>query len=118
VVNRDFARLSIYFLDGALAVFHIGLRHLVADVHLAVHISRVPAGDFRFIALDVETACSDAASICQIGLACVQPDKGSQTFSMFVSPATLIDLFDLPEFFIRQNGGELQGLVEGRGARS
>lgn len=50
------------------------------------HISTVPDGDFRFIALDVETACSDAASICQIGLACVQPDNGIQTFSMFVNP--------------------------------
>lgn len=28
----------------------------------------LPSGDFRFIALDVETACSDAASICQIGI--------------------------------------------------
>lgn len=37
------------------------------------HAHRVPDGSFRFIALDVETACSDAASICQIGLACVQP---------------------------------------------
>ncbi|MEB8388303.1 hypothetical protein OO012_13795 [Rhodobacteraceae bacterium KMM 6894] len=32
------------------------------------HANHVPEGDFRFIALDVETACSDAASICQIGL--------------------------------------------------
>jgi len=31
----------------------------------------IPDDNFRFIALDVETACSDAASICQIGLACV-----------------------------------------------
>lgn len=36
------------------------------------HAVRVPEGSFRFVALDVETACSDAASICQIGLACVQ----------------------------------------------
>jgi DNA polymerase-3 subunit epsilon len=52
------------------------------------HASRVPHGDFRFIALDIETACSDAASICQIGLACMQPDDGIQTFSMFVTPNT------------------------------
>jgi DNA polymerase-3 subunit epsilon len=58
------------------------------------HISRVPDGDFRFIALDVETACYDAASICQIGLACVQPDNGIQTFSMFVNPRTHFDPFN------------------------
>jgi len=28
-------------------------------------------------------------------------------------PATQIDPLDLPEFVIRQNGGELQGLIEG-----
>lgn len=52
------------------------------------HATRVPEGDFSFIALDVETACSDAASICQIGLACVQPDNEIQTFSMLVNPGT------------------------------
>lgn len=46
------------------------------------HAEQVPEGRFRFIALDVETACSDVASICQIGLACVQPDNEIQTFSM------------------------------------
>ncbi|MGO4909250.1 3'-5' exonuclease [Pseudorhodobacter sp. W20_MBD10_FR17] len=59
------------------------------------HINRVPEGDFRFIALDVETACSDAASICQIGLACVQPDNRIQTFSMFVNPRTHFDPFNI-----------------------
>ncbi len=59
------------------------------------HISRIPDSDFRFIALDVETACSDAASICQIGLACVQPDNGIQTFSMFVNPRTHFDPFNI-----------------------
>jgi DNA polymerase III subunit epsilon len=59
------------------------------------HISHVPEGDFRFIALDVETACSDAASICQIGLACVGPDNDIQTFSMFVNPRTHFDPFNI-----------------------
>ncbi|MDZ4134224.1 MAG: exonuclease domain-containing protein [Paracoccaceae bacterium] len=59
------------------------------------HISHVPHGDFRFIALDVETACSDAASICQIGLACVQPDNRIKTFSMFVNPRTHFDPFNI-----------------------
>lgn len=59
------------------------------------HAHRVPQGNFRFIALDVETACSDAASICQIGLACVQPDNQFQTFSMLVNPGTRFDPFNI-----------------------
>ena len=59
------------------------------------HAHRVPAGSFRFIALDVETACSDAASICQIGLACVKPDNEIQTFSMLVNPGTRFDPFNI-----------------------
>jgi DNA polymerase-3 subunit epsilon len=59
------------------------------------HADRVPEGSFRFIALDVETACSDVASICQIGLACVQPDNQIQTFSMLVNPRTRFDPFNI-----------------------
>jgi len=59
------------------------------------HARQVPEGDFRFIALDVETACSDAASICQIGLACVQSDNQIQTFSMLVNPGTRFDPFNI-----------------------
>lgn len=59
------------------------------------HTHRVPEGSFRFIALDVETACSDVASICQIGLACVQPDNQIQTFSMLVNPRTRFDTFNI-----------------------
>ncbi|MDZ4137030.1 MAG: exonuclease domain-containing protein [Paracoccaceae bacterium] len=55
----------------------------------------IPDGDFRFIALDVETACSDAGSICQIGLACVQPDNQILTFSMLVNPGTRFDAFNI-----------------------
>ena len=43
----------------------------------------------------METACSDAASICQIGLACVQPDNQIQTFSMLVNPGTRFDAFNI-----------------------
>jgi DNA polymerase-3 subunit epsilon len=46
----------------------------------------LPNGDFRFIALDVETSCGDSASICQIGLACVGLDRSIQTWSAFVDP--------------------------------
>ncbi|MFT7059760.1 MAG: DNA polymerase-3 subunit epsilon [Pseudorhodobacter sp.] len=59
------------------------------------HTHRVPEGDFRFIALDVETACGDAASICQIGLACVQADDQIQTFSILVNPGTRFDPFNI-----------------------
>lgn len=59
------------------------------------HANRVPDGSFRFVALDVETACSDAASICQIGLACVQQDNQIQTFSMLVNPGTRFDAFNI-----------------------
>lgn len=59
------------------------------------HAHRVPEGNFRFIALDVETACSDVASICQIGLACVQADNQIQTFSMLVNPGTRFDPFNI-----------------------
>lgn len=55
----------------------------------------IPEGDFRFIALDVETACSDAGSICQIGLACVFPDNRIHTFSTFVNPGTRFDPFNV-----------------------
>ncbi|PIL12431.1 hypothetical protein P775_28420 [Puniceibacterium antarcticum] len=60
-----------------------------------VQADRVPEGDFRFIALDVETACGDAASICQIGVACVQSDNQIQTFSMLVNPGTRFDPFNI-----------------------
>lgn len=50
------------------------------------HTQTVPQGDFRFIALDVETACGDQASICQIGIACVEEDNSIQTFSMLIDP--------------------------------
>jgi hypothetical protein len=32
---------------------------------------------------------------------------------MWCDPAMQIDPLDLPEFVVRQNGGELQGLIEG-----
>lgn len=57
--------------------------------------SMIPDSDFRFIALDVETACSDAGSICQIGLACVFPDNQIHTFSSLVNPGTRFDPFNI-----------------------
>ncbi|GAA6207800.1 exonuclease domain-containing protein [Cognatishimia sp. WU-CL00825] len=42
--------------------------------------------DFRFVGLDVETANGDSASICQIGLGCVDATGEIATWSTFVDP--------------------------------
>ncbi|WP_193175438.1 3'-5' exonuclease [Oricola nitratireducens] len=47
-----------------------------------------PAGPFRFMALDVETANNDRGSICQIGVACVRPDSSIETWVTYVDPQT------------------------------
>ncbi len=60
--------------------------------HLAANL---PSGEFRFIALDVETACSDAASICQIGIACVRPDNRIETFATLVNPGMRFSAFNI-----------------------
>lgn len=44
------------------------------------------ARSYRFIALDVETANSDSASICQIGLAGVDAAGGITTWATYVDP--------------------------------
>jgi DNA polymerase-3 subunit epsilon len=46
----------------------------------------LPTGQFRFVALDVETSCGNSASICQIGLACVDASNAIQTWSSYVDP--------------------------------
>ncbi|MGR3783015.1 MAG: exonuclease domain-containing protein [Albimonas sp.] len=46
----------------------------------------LPSGAYRFVALDVETACGPVSSICQIGLACVRDDGGIDGWSTFVDP--------------------------------
>ncbi|WP_375342191.1 3'-5' exonuclease [Yoonia maritima] len=43
-------------------------------------------GPFRFIAVDVETAAYDVASICQIGLAFVRFDHSIETYSTYIDP--------------------------------
>lgn len=47
-----------------------------------------PKGLFRFVALDVETANHDRASICQIGVACVRPDNSIETWVTYIDPQT------------------------------
>ncbi|MDV7144825.1 exonuclease domain-containing protein [Tropicimonas sp. TH_r6] len=54
----------------------------------------LPDGPFRFIALDVETACSDSASLCQIGLACVAPEGRIAGWSCLIDPETRFDRFN------------------------
>ncbi|WP_244916510.1 exonuclease domain-containing protein [Phaeobacter piscinae] len=44
--------------------------------------------NLRFIAVDVETAGYDIASICQIGLACVGFDNSIATYSAYIDPGT------------------------------
>ncbi|WP_232829276.1 3'-5' exonuclease [Tropicimonas sp. IMCC34043] len=70
-------------------------------------LSSVPAGSYRFIALDVETACSDAASICQIGIACVSPDDTIETWASHVNPRTHFSPFN-----IRIHGIEPEHVVD------
>ena len=53
---------------------------------LVVAIPPFPEGPFRFVALDVETANNDRASICQIGIACVCPDNTIVTWKTYVDP--------------------------------
>lgn len=57
----------------------IDLAHLMAP--LAQH-------DFRFVALDVETASREHGSICQIGLGCAAMDGSVRTWSCYVNPQT------------------------------
>jgi DNA polymerase-3 subunit epsilon len=54
----------------------------------AAKIAEFPAGPFRFVALDVETASNDRASICQIGLAGVRADNSIQAWKTYVNPRT------------------------------
>jgi DNA polymerase III epsilon subunit-like protein len=47
-----------------------------------------PQAPFRFVALDVETANHDRASICQIGVACVRSDNSIETWTTYIDPQT------------------------------
>jgi DNA polymerase-3 subunit epsilon len=58
------------------------------------HLTTLPDGPFRFIALDVETAGKSIGGICQIGL-CFVSDTGSvQTYSVFVDPEEPFEPFN------------------------
>lgn len=48
----------------------------------------LPEGEFRFAALDVETANNDRSNICQIGVAFVRHDKTIETWTSYINPLT------------------------------
>ncbi|SDW17521.1 DNA polymerase-3 subunit epsilon [Ruegeria halocynthiae] len=52
-------------------------------------------GTYRFVALDVETANSDASSICQIGFAVSDGQGTILTFGTLVDPETHFDPFNI-----------------------
>lgn len=54
----------------------------------------LPMGSFRFVALDVETSCSDSGSICQIGLAFVHSDNKIETYTSYINPEQRFDPFN------------------------
>ncbi|PYG33049.1 DNA polymerase-3 subunit epsilon [Pelagimonas varians] len=55
----------------------------------------LPKGPFRFIALDVETASGSSASICQIGLACVDHSNSIHSYTTYVNPETAFAPFNV-----------------------
>jgi len=58
------------------------------------HLTTLPDGPFRFIALDVETAGKTIGGICQIGL-CFVSDTGSvQTYSVLIDPEEPFEPFN------------------------
>lgn len=57
-------------------------------------VTPMPNGPFRFIALDVETACNDKASICQIGIACVDTAGRIDCWTCYVDPEQRFDRFN------------------------
>ncbi|UWR00877.1 3'-5' exonuclease [Rhodobacteraceae bacterium S2214] len=58
-------------------------------------IAPLPDGPFRFVALDVETACRDSASICQIGIACVDGQGSIATWTTYVNPEQRFESFNI-----------------------
>lgn len=55
----------------------------------------VPAAQYRFIALDVETANGASWSISQIGIACVTKDNQIEVHSTLVDPRTTFNAFNI-----------------------
>mgnify|MGYP000374027420 CR=1 FL=1 len=66
-------------MPGQLDLFHQAQLNQLAD-------STAFARRYRFVALDVETANSSSASICQLGLAMVDHDGKIETASFLIDP--------------------------------
>jgi len=64
------------------------MNHASTTLPSSLHQIELPSGNFRFIAVDVETAGYDIASICQIGLAFVGFDGSIATYSAYIDPCT------------------------------
>ena len=58
------------------------------------HLTTLPDGPFRFIALDVETAGKTIGGICQIGLCFVSETGAVQTYSVLVDPEEPFEPFN------------------------
>lgn len=58
------------------------------------HLTTLPDGPFRFIALDVETAGKTAGGICQIGLCFVRDAGDVQTYSVLIDPEEPFEPFN------------------------
>ncbi len=64
------------------------------------HLKTPPAGPFRFIALDVETAGKTIGGICQIGLCFVSNTGAMQSYSVLIDPEEPFEQFNMnrPQF--------------------
>ncbi|MCF2905372.1 exonuclease [Octadecabacter sp. CECT 8868] len=58
------------------------------------HLTTLPDGPFRFIALDVETAGKTVGGICQIGLCFVSESGDMQTYSVLIDPEEPFEPFN------------------------
>lgn len=72
-----------------------GSKNQMPDLSGMHPLATVPSGTYRFIALDVETANGDSASICQIGIACVGLDNQIETWACHIDPQCAFSAFNI-----------------------
>lgn len=91
LVDATIARLG-WGPDDIAAVERQGRRYSGAAVAttkaVPLDLSAVSHGDYRFFALDVETASYDRAHICQIGIAGIRADNSIESWVTYVDPQT------------------------------
>lgn len=89
-------RLQAEALPGLCAGLTLGEHSMeMSDLSATDLLGAVPCGNYRFIALDVETANGDSASICQIGIACVGLDDQIETWACHVDPQCAFSAFNI-----------------------